>query len=98
MLLLVAGLSTHVHLFACLFVCSLMFVLCFILNASDTLKLGSVSLKGTPVKDSGWLENIEKVHLAYVALHEVTWCMVVWYTQNVPRWQQFIVTPAMPAL
>ena len=26
------------------------------------------------------------------------WCMVVWCTQNVPRWQQFHVAPAMPAL
>ena len=25
-------------------------------------------------------------------------CMVVWCTQNAPRWQQFLVTPAMPAL
>ena len=26
-----------------------------------------------------------RIHLTYVALHEVTWCMVVWCTQNVPR-------------
>ena len=38
------------------------------------------------------------VHLTYVALHEVAWCMVVWCTQNAPRWQQFHVAPAMPAL
>ena len=25
-------------------------------------------------------------------------CMVVWCTQNAPRWQQFLVAPAMPAL
>ena len=25
------------------------------------------------------------MHLTYVALHEVTWCMVVWCTQNVRR-------------
>ena len=31
-------------------------------------------------------------------LHEVKWCMVVWCTQNAPRWQQFHVAPAMPAL
>ena len=31
----------------------------------------------------------------YVALHEVTWCMVVWCTQNAPRRQQFHVAPAM---
>ena len=37
-------------------------------------------------------------YLTYVALHEVTWCMVVWCTQNAPRWQQFHVVPAMPAL
>ena len=36
--------------------------------------------------------------LTYVALHEVTWCMVVLCTQNAPRWQQFLVAPAMPAL
>ena len=24
-------------------------------------------------------------HLTYVALHEVTWCMVVWCTQNLRR-------------
>ena len=29
----------------------------------------------------------------HVALHAVTWCMGVWYTQNVPRWQQFHVAP-----
>ena len=34
----------------------------------------------------------------YVALREVTWCMVVWCTQNAPRWQQFLVAPAMPVL
>ena len=38
------------------------------------------------------------MHLTYVALHELTWCMVVWCTQNAPRWQQFHVAPAMPAL
>ena len=38
------------------------------------------------------------MHLTYVALHEVTWCMVVWCTQNAPRWQQFHEAPAMPAL
>ena len=25
------------------------------------------------------------MHLTYVALHEVTWCMVVWCTQNLLR-------------
>ena len=35
----------------------------------------------------------------YVALHEVTWRMVDWfYTELVPRWQQFHVAAAMPAL
>ena len=34
----------------------------------------------------------------YYTLHEVTWCMLVWWTQNAPRWQQFHVAPAMPAL
>ena len=34
----------------------------------------------------------------YVALHEVTRCMVVWHTQNAPRRLQFHVAPAMPAL
>ena len=24
------------------------------------------------------------MHLTYVAVHEVTWCMVVWCTQNAP--------------
>ena len=38
------------------------------------------------------------MHLTYVALHEVTWCVVVWCTQNAPRRQQFHVAPAMPAL
>ena len=37
-------------------------------------------------------------YLHTVALHEVTRCMVVWCTQNAPRWQQFHVAPAMPAL
>ena len=42
-------------------------------------------------------------HTAYIpthkhiyTLHEVTQCMVVWCTQNPPRWQQFHVAPAMP--
>jgi len=39
-----------------------------------------------------------RMHLTYVALHEVTWCMIVRCTQNAPRWQQFHVAPAMPAL
>ena len=30
-------------------------------------------------------------------LHEVTWCMVAWCTQNVPRQQQFHMAPAMSA-
>ena len=34
------------------------------------------------------------MHLTYVALHEVTWCMIVWCTSNVRRWQQFHVAPA----
>ena len=34
----------------------------------------------------------------YVALHEVTRCMGVWYTRNAPRRQQIHVAPAMPAL
>ena len=38
------------------------------------------------------------MHLTYVTLHEVIWCMVVWCTQNAPRWQQFHVAPAMPSL
>ena len=28
-------------------------------------------------------------------MHEVTWCMVVWGTQNMPRRQQFHVAPAI---
>ena len=31
----------------------------------------------------------------HVAFHEVTWCMVVWCTQNAPRRQQFHVAPAI---
>ena len=38
------------------------------------------------------------MHLTYVALHEVTWCLVVWCTQNAQRWQQFHVALTMPAL
>ena len=34
----------------------------------------------------------------YVALHEVTWRIVVWCTQNKMRWQQFHVAPAMSVL
>ena len=42
--------------------------------------------------------QITAKHPTYVALHEMTWCMVVWCTQNAPRWQQFHVAPAMSAL
>ena len=45
-----------------------------------------------------WQVTAQRIHLTYVALHEVTWCMVVWCAQNAPRWQQFLVVPAMPAL
>ena len=38
------------------------------------------------------------MHMTYVVLHEVTWCIVVWRTQNAPRLQQFHVAPAMSAL
>ena len=31
------------------------------------------------------------MHLTYVALHEVTWYMVVWCTQNAPRRLKFHV-------
>ena len=34
------------------------------------------------------------MHITSVALHEVTWCMVV-CTQNAPRRQQFHVAPAI---
>ena len=34
----------------------------------------------------------------HAALHEVTWSMVVWCTQNALRRQQFHVAPAMLAL
>ena len=37
------------------------------------------------------------MHLTCVALHEVTRCMVVWCTQNAPRWQQFHVALAIYA-
>ena len=37
------------------------------------------------------------MHLTYVALHEITWCMIVWCTQNAPRCQQFHVAPAILA-
>ena len=36
--------------------------------------------------------------VADTKLIEVTWCMVVWCTQNAPRRQQFHVAPAMSAL
>ena len=36
--------------------------------------------------------------LSHMALHEVTQCLVVWCTQNVPGQHQFHVAPAMPAL
>ena len=40
-----------------------------------------------------------RMHMTYMALHEVTWCMVVCCTQNAPRRQQFYdVAPAMSAL
>ena len=39
-----------------------------------------------------------RIRSAYVALHEVAWCMVVWCTQNSTRRQQFHVAPAMSAL
>ena len=42
--------------------------------------------------------SLTRIHLTYMALHEVTRCMVVWCTQNAPRWQQILVAPAMPAL
>ena len=38
------------------------------------------------------------MHLTYVALHQVTWCMVVSCTQNVPRRQQFYVAQTTSAL
>ena len=36
--------------------------------------------------------------MTYVALHEETWRMVVWCTQNAPRQQRFDVAPALSAL
>ena len=60
---------------------------------SSTLKIPVILPK---VQVAGYSQT--RMYLAYVALHEVTWCMVVWFTQNVPRWQQFHVAPAMPAL
>ena len=29
-----------------------------------------------------WQVTAKRIHLTYVALHEATWCMVVWCTQN----------------
>ena len=43
-------------------------------------------------------EELSLVINLYVALHEMTWCMFVWCTQNALRRQQFHVAPAMPAL
>ena len=40
---------------------------------------------GTVGKEIRW-----RIHQTYVALHHVTWCMVVWCTQE--------LAPAMPAL
>ena len=48
-------------------------------------------------QDEG-VSGIENRHLTYVALYEVSWCMVVWGTKNAPRWQQFHVAPTTPAL
>ena len=45
-----------------------------------------------------WQVTAKHAYTLHMALHEVTWCMVVWCTQNAPRWQQFHVAPAMPAL
>ena len=36
--------------------------------------------------------------ISEVKWHGVTWCMVLWCTENAPRRQQFHVAPAMPAL
>ena len=42
------------------------------------------SIKPAPeVQGAGY--SLIRIHLTYVALHEVTWCMVVWCTQNLHR-------------
>ena len=43
-----------------------------------------------------WQVTAEHTCLTYVALHEVTWCMVVWCTQNLHR--DGCSSPAMPVL
>ena len=57
------------------------------------------SIKKTPVVlPKVQVAGYSCMHLTYVALHYVAWCMVVWCTQNAPRWQQFHVASAIPAL
>ena len=50
---------------------------------------------GTKIPGGGG-KTENNIYASYVALHEVTRCMVVWCTQNAPTWQQFHVAPAMP--
>ena len=46
----------------------------------------------------GMLQLNTHAPYAYVSLYEVTWCMVVWCTQNAPRRQQSHAALAVPAL
>ena len=39
--------------------------------------------------------NIHAPWVCGFAWSDMTWCIVVWCTQNMPRWQQFQVAPAM---
>ena len=48
------------------------------------------------VQEAGY--SYIRMNLAYVALHELTCCMIVWCTQNPPTWHQFHVAQAMPTL
>ena len=54
----------------------------------------SRSLSGK--RAGGWLQlNTHAPYVCEFAWSDVIWCMVVWCTQNAPRWQQFRVAPAM---
>ena len=77
-----------------------LFVLILISVSVPPLRYRSSTLKILVILPEAWeaCYSYTRMHTTYVALHEVTWSMVVWCTQDAPGWQQFHVTPTTAVL
>ena len=67
-------------------------------SVHSTTRVTTVKDPGHSAKNAGGRLQLKPMYLTRVALCEVIRGTFAWCTQNAPRWQQFHVAPAMPAL